>query len=107
MKTSTTNNLSLTVVGKILHKAKSGRLIIKLDENVDVNNNSILFNSIGKKIGIVNELIGPINSPYASIILIDDKFRIMQGDKIYKSNSKTLNLYDSKKNKKRKIRDKL
>jgi rRNA processing protein Gar1 len=104
MKMSTTNQPSLTVVGKILHKAKSGRLIVKLDEKVEVNNGSMLFNSTGHKIGKINELIGPVISPYASVILLDDKLKVIQGDKIFKSNLKTIYTNDHRKIKKRNSR---
>lgn len=103
---SKTNHLALSEVGKVLHKAKSGRLIIKLDENVSINHNTLLFNSSGEKIGLLNELIGPVKSPYASIILRDDKFNPGMGNKIYKSNSKTQYHSNAKKIKKRKSRNK-
>lgn len=102
---SNTNHLALSEVGKVLHKAKSGRLIIKIDENVSINHNTLLFNSSGKNIGWLNELIGPVKSPYASIILKDDKFNPISGNKIYKSNSK-IQYHSNSKKIKRKSRDK-
>jgi rRNA processing protein Gar1 len=86
MKMSKTNNFALTEVGEILHKARSGRLIVKLDEKNLVNAGDLLFNSNCVKIGSINELIGPVRSPYASIITSNDKFQVVNGDKIYKSN---------------------
>ena len=83
---SKTNKFALTEVGEILHKARSGRLIVKLDEKNLVNAGDLLFNSNCVKIGSINELIGPVRSPYASIITSNDKFQVVNGDKIYKSN---------------------
>ena len=83
---SKTNNFALTEVGEILHKARSGRLIVKLHEKNLVNSGDLLFNSSCVKVGSINELIGPVRSPYASIITSNDKFQVVNGDKIYKSN---------------------
>ena len=83
---SKTNTFPLTEVGEIVHKARSGRLIVKLNEKNLVNTGDLLFNSSCVKIGSINELIGPVRSPYASIIISNDKFQIVNGDKIYKSN---------------------
>jgi rRNA processing protein Gar1 len=90
MKMSKTNNFALKEVGEIVHKARSGRLIVKLDEKNLVNAGDLLFNSICVKVGSINELIGPVRSPYASIIMSNDKFQVVNGDKIYKSDLRNL-----------------
>ncbi len=87
---SKTNKFALTEVGEIAHKARSGRLIVKVDEKNLVNAGDLLFNSNCMKIGSINELIGPVRSPYASIIMSNDKFQVVKGDKIYKSNLRNL-----------------
>ena len=102
---SKTNKFALVEVGEIVHKANSGRLIVKLNERNLVNAGDLLFNSDSVKIGIINELIGPVRSPYASIIISNDKYQAIQGDKIYKSNSRNIeNNEKSSKIKKRKFR---
>ena len=100
---SKTNKFALREVGEIVHKARSGRLIVKLDENNLVNAGDLLFNSNCVKIGSINELIGPVRSPYASIITSNDKFQVVNGDKIYKSNLR--NLEDGGKSRKFKKRN--
>ena len=53
-------------VGLILHRAKSGRLIIRLSREVKAG--SFLVDDKGRKIGKVLELIGPVRAPYASVV---------------------------------------
>jgi hypothetical protein len=43
MKMSKTNNFALKEVGEIVHKARSGRLIVKLDEKNLVNAGDLLL----------------------------------------------------------------
>ena len=74
----------LTEVGEITHKAKSGRLIVKLFEMTKINSGDTILDSKGKKIGNVNELIGPVNSPYASVILLDEDFEPKAGEKVFR-----------------------
>ena len=93
----------MTEVGEILHKARSGRLIVKLDEKNLVNAGDLLFSSSCVKIGSINELIGPVRFPYASIIMSNDTFQVVNGDKIYKSNLR--NLEDGAKSRKFKKRN--
>ena len=58
-------NVCLKEVGVILHKAKSGRLIVRLSRKVP--SGSTVLDDRGKKLGTVVELIGPVKSPYASV----------------------------------------
>jgi RNA-binding protein len=81
----------LTEVGEIIHKAKSGRLILKLFEMTKINAGDTILDSHGKKIGNVNELIGPVNSPYASVILLDENFEGRAGEKLFRFISKNPN----------------
>ncbi len=78
----------LTDVGEIIHKAKSGRLILKLFEGTKINAGDTILDSQGKKIGDVNELIGSVNSPYASVILLNENFEPRPGDKVFRFISK-------------------
>jgi RNA-binding protein len=78
----------LTDVGEIIHKAKSGRLILKLFEETKINAGDTIIDSHGKKIGNVNELIGSVNSPYASVILLNEDFEPRPGEKVFRFTSK-------------------
>ncbi len=58
-------------VGEVLHKAKSGRLIVRLTHKVEPG--SVLLDSKGRKAARVVELIGPVSSPYASAAPASDR----------------------------------
>jgi RNA-binding protein len=51
-------------VGEVLHRAKSGRLIVRLTSRVDPG--TVLLDSKGRNAAKVVELIGPVSRPYAS-----------------------------------------
>jgi len=70
-------------VGIVLHLAKSGRLIVKLKKEIPTN--LILLDGKGRKVGRVVELIGPVNSPYASLIPLTDRVKRVIGEKVYKN----------------------
>lgn len=84
-------------IGEIVHLAKSGRLIVKVEENI--NHNLIgqsLIDDKGSKVGKIIELIGPVKSPYASVIpTINSKYSI--GGVVYKSHSLNHRFNSSKK----------
>jgi RNA-binding protein len=52
-------------VGLILHRAKSGRLIVRLSK--EVRPGATLVDDKGRSLGKVVEVIGPVKSPYASV----------------------------------------
>lgn len=58
-------------VGEVLHRAKSGRLIVRLKGRVDVG--SALLDSKGRNAARVVELIGPVSKPYASAAPASDR----------------------------------
>ena len=74
-------------IGEIIHLAKSGRLIVKIEENA--NHNLIgqaLIDDKGTKVGKIIELIGSIKSPYASVLpTLNSKYSV--GGKVYKSHN--------------------
>ncbi|MGE0242406.1 MAG: H/ACA ribonucleoprotein complex subunit GAR1 [Nitrososphaeraceae archaeon] len=96
MKISNLQYDLLTEIGKIIHKAKSGRLILKLFQESPIKMGDTIVTSQGRKIGIVNELIGSIKSPYASVILVDSDFESKSGEKVYRFIPKNTNKYFSK-----------
>jgi rRNA processing protein Gar1 len=58
-------------VGTLLHQAKSGRLIIKLSQ--EVRPGVFIFDQGNRKLGRVVELIGPVKSPYASVAVVSSR----------------------------------
>ncbi len=58
-------------VGTIMHRAKSGRLIVRLSK--EVRPGAFLLDEDGKKLGKVIELIGPVKSPYASVAVVSSR----------------------------------
>ena len=61
----------LLQVGTLLHQAKSGRLIIKLSQ--EVRPGVLVFDQGNRKLGRVVELIGPVRSPYASVAVMSSR----------------------------------
>ena len=55
----------MKTVGKIIHLARSGRLIIRL--RTITFEGQIIIDNQNTKIGRVMEIIGPITKPYASV----------------------------------------
>jgi len=84
-------------IGEIVHLAKSGRLIVKIEKNI--NHNLIgqsLIDDNGSKVGKIIELIGPINSPFASVIpTLNSRYPF--GGAVYKSLSPNYRFNSSKK----------
>lgn len=58
-------------VGILLHQAKSGRLIVKLSQ--EVRPGAFIFDDGGRKLGRIIELIGPVKSPYASVAVVSSR----------------------------------
>jgi RNA-binding protein len=72
-------------LGQILHTARSGRIIVKIGiaalekkvsglQVIDVN---------GRQIGKVQEIFGPVTSPYASIQPVREKLTGIVGTKVF------------------------
>ncbi len=72
-------------VGEIIHLAKSGRLIVKLNalgaERIKAGEQ--LIDASGRKVGRVAELLGPVKTPYASVITMTDKTSRLVGSKVF------------------------
>jgi RNA-binding protein len=84
-------------IGAIVHLAKSGRLIVKIEENITHNLiGQSLIDDRGTKVGKIIELIGPVKSPYASVIpALNSKYSI--GGLVYTSGSLNHQFNSSKK----------
>jgi RNA-binding protein len=72
-------------VGEIIHLAKSGRLIVKLSATgaERVKAGEFLIDGSGRRVGRVAELLGPVKSPYASVITMTDKTSRLVGSKVF------------------------
>jgi rRNA processing protein Gar1 len=71
------------VTAKILHLARSGRLI--LQSNEDFKANTILFDDKERKVAKVIEAFGPIKSPYISAIPLTDRIKRIVDQNVHAS----------------------
>lgn len=96
----------MEMIGEIIHMAKSGRLIVKVEENT--TNNLIgqaLIDNKGSRIGKIIELIGSVKSPYASVMpTSNSKYTV--GGKVYRSPSFNHQFSSSKKRNRTRRRNK-
>ncbi len=67
-------------VGTVTHLAKSGRIIVKVDKWVKPG--TVLFDSKGRKLARVTELIGPVKSPYATAIPLTERVERAVGTRV-------------------------
>ena len=72
-------------VGEVMHLARSGRLIVKLNPaGADrVKPGELLIDGSGKRVGRVIELLGPVRTPYASVIPMTDRTSRLVGSKVF------------------------
>jgi RNA-binding protein len=74
----------MELVGEILHFSKSGRLIVRIDKyKTFIKPGLNVSDDHEKKIGKISELLGPVHSPYASIIPFIQKRNKLTGTKVY------------------------
>ncbi len=95
----------MELLGEILHFSKSGRLIVRIENNDShVKSGLIVLDNKDKKVGKIAELIGSVNSPYASIIPFVQAKSKMAGLKVYFAITGKKDFYFKSKNK-RKIKN--
>ncbi len=71
-------------IGEVMHLAKSGRLIVKLNSaGAQLRAGELLLDASGKRVGRVAELIGPVSAPYASVIPMTDRTGRLVGTKVF------------------------
>jgi RNA-binding protein len=70
--------------GEVIHIAKSGRLILKIGNSIALKSGEILFDRVGKKVGRVTELIGPVDAPFASVLLVNAQVKSPKGSKLFR-----------------------
>ncbi len=74
----------MELLGEILHFSKSGRLIVKINTYKPFIKSGLnISDDQEKKIGKISELLGPVHSPYASIIPYIQKRNKLTGTKVY------------------------
>jgi RNA-binding protein len=75
---------SIIEAGEVIHVAKSGRLILKIGNGIVLKSGENLFDNAGKKVGRVTELIGPVDAPYASVLLDNVQTKRTRGSKLFR-----------------------
>lgn len=77
-------------IGEVMHLAKSGRLIVKLNATgAQLRTGDLVVDASGKRVGRIAELIGPVSSPYASVIPMTDRTSRLAGSKVFSGGSQT------------------
>jgi RNA-binding protein len=74
----------LEIAGTVSHLAKSGRLIVRSDKYIEPGVE--LVDSARRKVGRVAEVIGPVTSPYLSVIPKTDRIARLIGKPVYFGN---------------------
>lgn len=55
-------------VGEVLHVSKTGKLVVRLeDSKVPPRIGLYVYSEKGERVGMVVDIIGPVNSPYALV----------------------------------------
>ena len=68
-------------VGEVLHLANSGRVIVRLSK--ETQEGQILCDKNNQKIGRVTEMIGPVKSPFASVVPLTNNLKKISGTKVF------------------------
>ena len=68
-------------VGEVLHLANSGRVIVRLSK--EIQEGQILCDKNNQKIGRVTEMIGPVKSPFASVVPLTNNLKKISGIKVF------------------------
>lgn len=70
--------------GEVMHLAKSGRLIIRLETaGKETKSGELLVDANGRPIGKVVEIIGPVNAPYASVTPMTGRINKIIGIRVF------------------------
>ena len=95
----------MELLGEILHFSKSGRIIVKMDKHKpSIKPGLNVSDYQEKKIGKISEILGPIKSPYASIIPFIQKRNKLTGTKVYIQQPLRKNYYSKAYNSKSRIK---
>ena len=64
-----------------MHLANSGRVIVRLSK--ETQEGQILCDKNNQKIGRVTEMIGPVKSPFASVVPLTNNLKKISGIKVF------------------------
>jgi RNA-binding protein len=72
-------------LGKVLHVARSGRIIVKVNADAGEKKSTgmLLVDSSGLRIGKIQEIFGPVFSPYASVLPTREKLTGIIGARVF------------------------
>jgi RNA-binding protein len=72
-------------LGRVMHVARSGRIIVKVNANASEKRSTgmLLVDSSGLRIGKIQEIFGPVFSPYASVLPSREKLTGIIGKKVF------------------------
>jgi RNA-binding protein len=74
----------MELLGELLHFSKSGRMIVRVEnKGSHVKSGLIVLDNKDKRVGKIAELIGSVNSPYASVIPFVQARSKITGLKVY------------------------
>jgi RNA-binding protein len=81
----------LREVGEVMHLAKSGRLIVRLlgSSSNEIRSGEVLVDQNGGSVGKVMEIIGPVASPYASVMPLTGRPNKLLGVKVFRGKPRT------------------
>jgi RNA-binding protein len=72
-------------LGRVLHVARSGRIIVKVNADAGEKKSTgmLLVDSSGLRIGKIQEIFGPVFSPYASVLPSRERLTGIIGTKVF------------------------
>ena len=72
-------------LGRVMHVARSGRIIVKVNADAGEKKSTgmLLVDSSGLRIGKIQEIFGPVLSPYASVLTSREKLTGIIGTKVF------------------------
>jgi RNA-binding protein len=81
----------LQEVGEVMHLAKSSRLIVRLlgSSSKEIHSGEVLIDQNGRGVGKVIEIIGPVASPYASVMPLTGRPTKVLGVKVFRGKPRT------------------
>jgi RNA-binding protein len=76
----------LREVGEVMHLAKSSRLIVRLlgPSSREIHSGEVLVDQNVRGVGKVLEIIGPVASPYASVVPLTGRPNKVLGVKVFR-----------------------
>lgn len=91
--------MNLIEIGEVMHFARSGRLIVRLNPSCSFSKiGQSLFDINGTKLGKIIELIGSVKSPIASILPEDNETIAISGTKVFEPHSASKNRLGRRRN---------